>query len=274
MTSGPTTAANEAPAARRFSWAALAAAALGTYEVVTMTSSPSSSPAGGMPLRLATDSSTTRPPKREPAWFTSPDTVPAASRQSRARLAARRPSPAGVARTAGSRRDRIQRATAVFVRVATPRWPAATCPRQRASACWYSLSWNELAPWPGAAGRPGTATVAGAGESAAARGRARPPFPRTRRSSRGRAVAVMTWRIRGSVLAGPVRTTSIAGVALAVNDTGADGAGRPAVAVSIGLHPAVAATMAAAPVAAQLDQATRRITVDSLRRGAPGSQVS
>ena len=234
-----------------------------------MTSSPSSSPAGGIPLRLATDSSTTRPPKREPAWFTSPDTVPAATRQSRVRLAACRPWPAGAARMAGSRRDRIQRATAAFVRVATPRWPAATCPRQRASACWYWLCWNELAPRPGAAGRPGTTTVAGAGESAAARGRARPPFPRTRRSSRGRAVAVMTWRIRGSVLAGPVTTTSIAGVAWAVSDTRADGAGLTAAAVSSGLHPAVAATMAAAPVAAQLYQATRRITMCSLPRERP-----
>ena len=71
----------------------------------------------------------------------------------------------------------------------------------------------------------------------------------TSRSSRGRAVAVMTWRISGLRPPGPVTATSMDGTAGAVSVTGGGAARLGAEASRIALQPAVAATVAAAPAA-------------------------
>jgi hypothetical protein len=103
-----------------------------------MTSSPSSWPGAGRPLRLETDSSTTRPPNREPAWFTRPVTVLAAIEQSPGRLAIGSDGPVSAT---GSRAEWTQRTTAAFVRTATACRPASTSPRQAVMACLYWLCW-------------------------------------------------------------------------------------------------------------------------------------
>ena len=141
VASGPRTATREAPAARRFTWAALAAAALGRYDVTATTSSPSSSPAGGMPVRLVRSSSTTRrAPPWLPAWLIKPDTALVAAWHSLVRLAAGVASGRAGGRS-GSRRDRTQRPTAALVRTATRYLASVTSPRQCFMAFRYCPCW-------------------------------------------------------------------------------------------------------------------------------------
>ena len=135
--------ARDAPAAISFSWAAAAAAALGRNGVITMTSAPASWHSGEMSPRLPAASSTTRPPKRVPAWSARPASTLAASSHSAPSLPWPEPwpEPEPEAEPARASCPRTQRSVAAAVRDATSRCPAAYRPSQRVWALWYTASW-------------------------------------------------------------------------------------------------------------------------------------